>query len=351
MLYPRLYRALRPLLFRLEPEVAHRIVLTSAKLLTRLKAIPELGTSTRPISAMGLAFPNPVGLAAGLDKNGEYLDALGKLGFGFIEIGTITPRPQAGNPRPRLFRLARSQALINRMGFNNDGVERLLENVGRSNYRGILGVNIGKNSDTPIERAAEDYAYCMDKVYARASYIVVNVSSPNTRGLRQLQGARELDSLLARLSRERERLASLYSKRIPLAVKIAPDLDFEDVQEIAALLLAHGVEGVIATNTTVSRHGVERLPHGDEAGGLSGAPLRSRSTAIVRQLAAELRGRVTVIGVGGIMSAADATEKFDAGANLVQLYTGLVYRGPQLIQEISSALETKARDRSDSPCS
>ena len=287
---------------------------------------------------MGLEFPNPVGLAAGLDKNGEHVDALSELGFGFLEIGTVTPRPQPGNPAPRMFRLVQARAIINRMGFNNDGVERLLMNVSRAHYRGILGINIGKNFDTPLERAAEDYLYCLRKIYAAASYIAVNISSPNTANLRQLQQAGELDRLLRALSGERLKLADHHGKRVPLAVKIAPDLQQTDIAGMAALFIEHGIDAVIATNTTLSRQGVEGLRDADQAGGLSGAPLTARSTEIVRQLAAALGGRLPIIAAGGILSGADALEKIAAGASLVQLYSGLIYEGPALVGEVARAL-------------
>ncbi|MGH8700644.1 MAG: quinone-dependent dihydroorotate dehydrogenase, partial [Burkholderiales bacterium] len=276
--------------------------------------------------------------AAGLDKNGEYIDALARLGFGFIEIGTVTPRPQPGNPRPRMFRLRAAHAVINRLGFNNDGVDRLLENVKHARYRGVLGINIGKNFDTPLERAAEDYVACLRKVYPLASYITVNVSSPNTENLRRLQGAAELDALLAALKAEQRALAARHGKAVPLALKIAPDLEPSQIEAITGSLRKHAVDAVIATNTTVMREGVVGLPHGHEAGGLSGTPLTARATTVVRQLAQALAGTVPVIGAGGIMSGADARDKVAAGANLVQLYTGLVYRGPALVRECVNAL-------------
>ncbi len=335
-----LYELARPFLFHIDPETAHRLTLPSFKLVHRLglAGLPGRTLAGRPVRALGLEFPNPVGLAAGLDKDGEFIDALAAFGFGFLEVGTVTPRPQPGNPRPRMFRIVAREAIINRMGFNSAGVVRLVENVRRARYDGILGVNIGKNFDTPIERAAEDYVACLEQVYPLASYVTVNISSPNTRGLRQLQQADELGRLLAALARARDRLARSHQRRVPLAVKVAPDLDDEEIGAIARALLDHGIDAAIATNTTVSRTGVEGLPHAGEAGGLSGAPLRPLATATIRSLAAALEGRIPIIGVGGIMSAADAGEKLDAGASLVQVYTGLVYRGPALVRELVEGL-------------
>jgi dihydroorotate dehydrogenase len=334
-----LYSLARPLLFRLDPETAHDVTLGMLAKAKRLGLLPNKHyASAKPVRAMGLDFPNPVGLAAGLDKNGDYIDALAAFGFGFIEIGTITPRPQPGNPKPRMFRLAEHEAIINRMGFNNDGVDRLIENVKRSRYRGILGINIGKNADTPIERAADDYLACLAKVYGLASYITVNISSPNTKNLRQLQQENEFDALLSALKLEQRRLNAEHSKYVPLAVKIAPDLSEAEIDMIADRLLAHKIDGVIATNTTLSRAGVEQSLHGKEAGGLSGEPLRQTSTAVVRRLARQLKGRIPIIGVGGIASADAAQEKFDAGASLVQVYSGLIFRGPELVGDILSKL-------------
>ncbi len=334
------YPLLRPLLFALEAETAHHLTLNSLKTLQRLGLAGAL--APRPAacarSVMGIHFPNPVGLAAGLDKNGAYIDALAALGFGFIEVGTVTPCAQPGNPRPRLFRIRQARALINRMGFNNDGVECLIGNVRRAAYRGVLGINIGKNFDTPIERAAGDYLHCLRKVYALASYVTVNISSPNTRNLRQLQEAGELENLLAALKTEQRKLADQHGKYVPLALKIAPDLDGAQVSAIAELLGKHAVDAVIATNTTIERGNVAGMPHAAEVGGLSGAPLTQRSTAIVRQLGSALGGSVPIIGVGGIMNGADAAQKIAAGASLVQLYTGLIYRGPGLVRECIDAL-------------
>jgi len=335
-----LYSLARPLLFQLDPERAHRDTLRALDIVHHIGLAGLIAgrSPSSPRTVMGMVFPNPVGLAAGLDKNGDHIDALGALGFGFIEIGTVTPRPQPGNPVPRLFRIAQARAIINRMGFNNDGVERLVMNASRAHYRGILGINIGKNFDTPIERAAEDYLYCMRKVYTAASYITVNISSPNTANLRQLQQAGELDRLLGTLVGERRKLSDRHGKRVPLAVKIAPDLAPADIYGMAALFIEHGIDAVIATNTTLARTGVEGLPDADQAGGLSGAPLTVRSTQIVSQLAAALAGRLPIIAAGGILSEADAREKISAGASLVQLYSGLVYEGPALIGKIASAL-------------
>ena len=339
-----MYSLLRPLLFTLNPETAHHLTLDSLQIAHRLGLLPLFTKrpADRPQQVMGLTFPNPVGLAAGLDKNGTYIDALAGLGFGFIEIGTVTPRPQPGNPQPRMFRLSEKQAIINHMGFNNLGVDALISNVRRVRFRGILGINIGKNFDTPIERAAEDYLTCLRKVYVYASYVVINISSPNTQNLRQLQNDRELDALLAALKTEQKKLAELHGKYVPVAVKIAPDLNSEQVHQIAALLLRHRIDGVIATNTTLSRLGVEHMPQHAEAGGLSGAPLREKSTSVIRQLSAALHGALPIIGVGGIMNDHDALEKIRAGAVLVQLYSGLIYRGPDLISDVGKALSQPA---------
>ena len=321
-----LYGLARPFLFSLDPETAHRVTLRLAGLL------PYSPVKSCPVRVMGLDFPNPVGLAAGLDKNAEHVDALARLGFGFIEVGTVTPRPQPGNPRPRLFRLREKQALINRLGFNNSGVDALLQNLGRTRWPGILGINIGKNADTPVERAADDYALCLEKVYARASYVTINVSSPNTRNLRDLQAERNLDQLLGRLAALREKLAGRHGRRAPLVLKVAPDLQEEEVRAIADAVRRHGIDGVIATNTSISRAGVEGVHHAEEAGGLSGAPICAQATGILKGFASRLPG-VAMIGTGGILSGGDAQAKFAAGASLVQLYTGLVYRGPELVAE------------------
>jgi len=335
-----MYSLLRPLLFTLAPETAHHVTLDSLQAAHKLGLLPLFAKrpADNPQKVMGLTFPNPVGLAAGLDKNGDYINALAALGFGFIEIGTVTPRAQPGNPKPRMFRLPQAQAIINRMGFNNHGVDALIANVKRARFQGILGINIGKNADTPIEKAADDYLICLRTVYAHASYVAINISSPNTSNLRQLQDNDQLDALLAALKMEQGRLAELHGKYVPLAVKIAPDLGKEQIQQIAALLMRHHIDGVIATNTTLSREGVQHLPQHNEAGGLSGAPLRDSSTVVIRELATTLQGALPIIGVGGILCGEDALEKMRAGAALVQLYSGLIYRGADLIAECAAAI-------------
>jgi len=342
-----LYRVVRPLLFALDPETAHGLSLGCLDVLARLGAasLAACAAPRMPVRVMGLDFPNPVGLAAGLDKDGRHIDGLAALGFGFVEVGAVTPRPQPGNPRPRLFRLPEAEALINRLGFNNDGVEVLTENIRRSRYRGILGVNVGRNFDTPNERAADDYLACLREVYSFASFVTANVSSPNTKDLRALQRPDELDALLAALAAERDRLAKQHGRRVPLAVKVAPDLDESGIEAIADRVAARGIDAVIATNTTASREGVGHLRASREPGGLSGAPLKSPATAVVAKLRRALPARVAIIGVGGIASAADAREKLEAGADLVQLYTALVYRGPGLVGEIVRGLASPERSR------
>jgi len=335
-----LYSLLRPLLFKFDAETAHHLTLDGLQMAQKLRLIsliaPKIPCKVRTV--MGLDFPNPAGLAAGLDKNGTCIDALAALGFGFIEIGTVTPRPQPGNPKPRLFRIPQANAIINRMGFNNDGVDNLIENVKKSRYQGILGINIGKNFDTPIENAAEDYLIGLRKVYPYASYITVNISSPNTKNLRQLQQSDELSALLEQLKTEQDKLATQHGKYVPIALKIAPDLETIQVIEIAELLIKHKIDAVIATNTTLSREGVEQFPLGSETGGLSGAPVRTKSTAIIKQLSLALQKKVPIIGVGGIMNGLDAEEKMKAGASLVQVYSGLIYRGPELVKEVVQTL-------------
>ncbi len=338
-----LYALARPLLFSLDAESAHNLTLPALQVaarlgLSRLIAQPKAD----PRTVMGIRFPNPVGLAAGLDKDGAYIDGLAALGFGFIEIGTVTPRAQPGNPKPRMFRLPKANALINRMGFNNGGVDAFVHNVEASrfyqNKEGVLGLNIGKNADTPIEKAGEDYLHCLAKVYPYAAYVTVNISSPNTKNLRQLQGASELDALLADLKAAQSRLADQHKRWVPVVLKIAPDLDDEQIKTISGALLRHKMDGVIATNTTITRDAVAGMAHGEEAGGLSGAPVFSLSNRVIRQLKNELGDAVPIIGVGGIFSGADAQAKIEAGASLVQVYTGLIYRGPGLVAECASAL-------------
>ncbi|WP_194711364.1 quinone-dependent dihydroorotate dehydrogenase [Noviherbaspirillum soli] len=338
-----LYALARPLLFSLDPEEAHNLTLPALRRaaglgVTRLlrRPLPD------PRTVMGISFPNPVGLAAGLDKDGAYIDGLAALGFGFIEVGTVTPRAQPGNPKPRMFRLPEANAIINRMGFNNGGVDAFVRNVQASrfyrNREGVLGLNIGKNADTPIERAADDYLICLEKVYPYASYVTVNISSPNTKNLRQLQGASELDALLSTLKDAQQRLADKHKRYVPIALKIAPDVDGEQVKNIADALLRHRFDAVIATNTTITREAVKGMAHAEEAGGLSGAPVFEASNQVIRALKAELGDTVPIIGVGGILSGADARAKVEAGAKLVQLYSGLIYRGPALIRECADAL-------------
>jgi len=333
------YPLLRSALFRLDAEASHELAL---KLIAHLGPTPLGGLLAArqrhsPVRAMGIDFPNPVGLAAGLDKNARAIDGLAALGFGFVEVGTVTPRAQPGNPRPRLFRLPGRDAIINRMGFNNDGVEALLARVRASDYRrrgGVLGINIGKNFDTPVQRANDDYLACLRAVYAEADYIAVNISSPNTAGLRDLQHGQMLESLFETLKNAQRELAEAQGRYVPLAVKIAPDLDQLAIDAIADSLRRYAIDAVIATNTTLSRDGVDGQPHAAEAGGLSGAPLSARALQLTRQLAAALKGDLPIIAAGGIMSAADAAARFDAGATLVQLYSGFIYHGPRLIGDI-----------------
>jgi dihydroorotate dehydrogenase len=334
------YPLLKPLLFRLDAEQAHDLTLKSLKRAEQLGLLAWAAgrLPDQPRQVMGLHFPNPVGLAAGLDKNAMVIDGMAGLGFGFLEVGTVTPRPQPGNPQPRLFRLPEAEAIINRFGFNNLGVDQLIQNVKAAKFKGVLGINIGKNFDTPNERAAEDYLTCMRKVYAHASYITVNISSPNTKNLRALQEKDALSQLLATLKAEQNILAQVHGKYVPVALKIAPDLSSEQVEEIAGLLMQHRIDGVIATNTTLARVAVAGLAHADEAGGLSGTPVKDSSTRVIHTLAASLQNSLPIIGVGGILTGADAREKIAAGASLVQLYSGLIYKGPQLIKDSRKAL-------------
>ncbi|MFN3770213.1 quinone-dependent dihydroorotate dehydrogenase [Ectopseudomonas guguanensis] len=335
-----MYSLARELLFKLSPETSHElsIDLIGAGGRLGLNGLLTKAPASLPVNVMGLQFANPVGLAAGLDKNGDAIDGFAQLGFGFVEIGTVTPRPQPGNPKPRLFRLPEAEAVINRMGFNNHGVDHLLARVRAAKFKGVLGINIGKNFDTPVERAVDDYLTCLDKVYAHASYVTVNVSSPNTPGLRSLQFGDSLKELLEALRRRQEDLTQEHGKRVPLAIKIAPDMSDEETALVASALLGADMDAVIATNTTLSREGVEGLAHADEAGGLSGAPVRDKSTHIVKVLAGELSGRLPIIAVGGITEGKHAAEKIAAGASLVQIYSGFIYKGPALIREAVDAI-------------
>lgn len=335
-----MYNLLRNVLFKFDAEVVHehtienlgRFANTPVDMFWRQKQ------PLKPTKCFGLTFPNPVGLAAGLDKNGECIDAFAAMGFGFIEVGTVTPRPQEGNPKPRLFRLPEANAIINRMGFNNAGVDKLVENVQRSRYDGILGINIGKNKDTPNEKGKDDYIHCMRKVYRHATYITVNISSPNTPGLRELQYGDALDDLLSSLKAEQQDLGHKYHKKVPLLVKIAPDLDLVEIKQIAGSLIKNQIEGVIACNTTLDRQAVQGLEHCNEAGGLSGLPVQQKSVQVIDKLNKVLAGKLPIVGVGGIDSAQSAKDKFDAGAQLVQVYTGFIYQGPTLIKKIVKGL-------------
>jgi dihydroorotate dehydrogenase len=337
------YSLLRPWLFCLDPEQAHNLTLSNLDRAQRWGLLEKLVTKpiADPQTLCGITFANPVGLAAGLDKDGKHIDALAALGFGFLEIGTVTPRPQPGNPKPRMFRLPQAQAIINRMGFNNDGVDACVARVRRSRFwqdGGVLGLNIGKNASTPIEEAASDYVLAMEAVYEIATYITVNISSPNTQNLRALQGEEMLRTLLSSLDDARNRLSDRFGVRKPLFLKIAPDLDQGDINLIADLLMEFGIDAVIATNTTIARDAVQGMEHGQETGGLSGAPVRVASNIVIKALKARLGNHLPIIGVGGILSGADAREKILAGASLVQIYSGLIYRGPDLVNECAKAL-------------
>lgn len=336
-----LYPLLRPVLFSLDAELAHELTLKLLKLAQQsgLSSLSGGCDIEKPVSVMGLHFKNPLGLAAGLDKNGDYIDGLAALGFGFIEIGTVTPRPQPGNPKPRLFRLPEHQAIINRMGFNNFGIDHLLQQVEKRQFQGVIGINIGKNADTPLENATEDYLIGLRKAYLPASYITINISSPNTKNLRQLQQGDEIKRLLESLKQEQQALQQQHGKYTPIAVKIAPDLSDEEIGHIAQLLLEFAIDGVIATNTTIARDKIQGHRYADEAGGLSGAPVKDASTRVVKGLAAELNGKLPIIAAGGILSGDDAKEKLASGASLIQVYSGLIYKGPQLIAEILSQLD------------
>lgn len=329
-----LYSLARSALFQLDAERAHELTIEAFKRLPRLATAPfATCREDQPVTLFGLHFPNRVGLAAGLDKNGECIEAWARLGFGHIEVGTVTPRPQPGNPKPRMFRLVEQQALINRLGFNNKGVDYLLRQVAQADYQGILGINIGKNADTPIERAADDYLLCLRKVYRAASYVTVNISSPNTKNLRDLQDEAKLEALLQALAAARRELAQQHGKRTPLLVKIAPDVSELQLDHIARLAVELGIDGLIATNTTLSRPGLEAEALAKEQGGLSGAPLESLACDTLRKLRARVGKDYPLVGVGGICSGEDARTRRRAGADLLQIYTGFIYRGPRLIGE------------------
>lgn len=342
-----MYNFARRCLFTLDPEASHDFSLRSLATADRFRLVGAFAPKIPacPVEVMGIQFPNPVGLAAGLDKNGDYIDALGELGFGFIEIGTITPLGQPGNPKPRLFRLVEQQGIINRMGFNNKGVSHLVGQVKRRRYRGVLGINIGKNKATPEAQALDDYCACLQAVYGYADYVTINISSPNTPGLRNLQFGESLQQLLSGIKAQQMQLTEQYDRYVPIAVKIAPDMTAEEVRSVADTLLANNIDAVIATNTTLSREGVEDSPVASEAGGLSGAPVRDKSTEVIHMLHTHLQGRMPIIGVGGIMTGADAAEKIRAGASLVQIYSGFIYQGPQLIKDaVLACLAERTRE-------
>ena len=331
-----LYRVMRSLLFKMNPEKAHDLSIKQLKLThgTLLDLLYRQKVQHRPVQVMGLTFPNSLGLAAGLDKNAECIDAFGAMGFGHIEVGTVTPVGQPGNPSPRMFRVLEGEGIINRMGFNNDGVDNLIENVKNSNFKGVIGINIGKNIHTPVEQGKQDYLLCMDKVYAHAGYIAVNISSPNTPGLRSLQYGEALDDLLDSLKTRQQELSEKHGKYVPIALKVAPDLRDEEIESIAQSLLKYKIDGLIATNTTLDREMVKGMSHASEAGGLSGRPVQSKSTAVIAKFAQHLNGQIPIIGVGGIDSVIAAKEKINAGASLVQIYSGFIYQGPPLVKNI-----------------
>ncbi len=341
-----MYDLIRPLLFALDAETAHGVTLYALDVAQRSNFLHRIvqPPADLPTTAFGIRFPNPVGLAAGLDKNADHLDALGALGFGFVEVGTTTPRPQPGNDKPRMFRLPHHEAVINRLGFNNAGVDALVRNVQQSNYRGVLGINIGKNKDTPNDKAVDDYLFCLERVYAHASYVTVNISSPNTQGLRDLQEEATLRRFIETLREAQERLGSQSGARKPMLLKIAPDLSETELDGIADVLLAANVDGVICTNTTIDHSAVASDPQGNETGGLSGKPLFARSTAVLRGMRKRVGDRIGLIGVGGILDGGDAAEKIDAGASLVQIYSGMVYRGPKLIAECVEEIRRQRED-------
>ena len=338
-----LYKLTKPILFSLDPEIAHELTFKTLKIAKKFRLLKNSLTfsSGNSVRELGIKIKNPIGLAAGLDKNGEYLDVLDTFGFGLIEIGTVTPKGQPGNPKPRLFRLTKEKALINRMGFNNQGVDEVLKNVRRSSYAGILGINIGKNKDTPIHLASEDYLYCMRKAYSYADYITINISSPNTNQLRSLQNSKQLNDLISVLTKDRDRLEKIHKYRLPLVVKIAPDLQDSQMESIAKIVKLYKVDGIIATNTTLNRQNLKIEKYRHQEGGVSGKPLKVEALHTVAKLHQYLSRDTTIIGSGGIMSAEDAKDMFDAGANLIQIYSGLIYEGPSLVKDISESLKNK----------
>ena len=338
-----MYSLVRKALFIADPETAHGLALEGLRLGHGV-GVTHLLCKTRslPVTMMGLQFPNPVGMAAGMDKNGEYIDALGSLGFGFIEVGTVTPRPQPGNPKPRIFRIEKANGMINRLGFNNKGVDYLVQQAMKRRFKGVLGINIGKNFDTPNNKAADDYLICLEKVYPYADYITINISSPNTRGLRDLQDVEQLDFLLAALNNRRLELADEFHKRVPLVVKVAPDLEDEQIPGMAEVVVRNEFDGLIATNTTISRDAIKGMRHADEQGGLSGAPVRDMANHVLTEFRAHLPAEIALIGTGGITDGEDAAEKMRLGADLVQFYTGFVYRGPDLVGECLKAIKAQS---------
>lgn len=338
-----MYSLVRKALFIADPETAHGLALEGLRLGHGVGATHLLcKTRNLPVTVMGLQFPNPVGMAAGMDKNGEYIDALGSLGFGFIEVGTVTPRPQPGNPKPRIFRIEKANGMINRLGFNNKGVDYLVQQAMKRRFKGILGINIGKNFDTPNDKAADDYLTCLEKVYPYADYITINISSPNTRGLRDLQDVEQLDSLLAALNNKRLELADEFHKRVPLVVKVAPDLEDEQIPGMAEVVVRNEFDGLIATNTTISRDAIKGMRHADEQGGLSGAPVRDMANHVLAEFRTHLPAEIALIGTGGITDGEDAAEKIRLGADLVQFYTGFVYKGPDLVGDCVKAIKAQS---------
>ena len=337
-----MYSLIRKALFIADPETAHGLALEGLRLGYGMGATHLLcKTRSLPVTVMGLQFPNPVGMAAGMDKNGDYIEALGSLGFGFIEVGTVTPRPQPGNPKPRIFRIQEANAMINRLGFNNKGVDHLVRQAKKHRFKGILGINIGKNFDTPNDKAADDYLICLEKVYPYADYITINISSPNTRGLRDLQGTEQLNSLLAVLNKRRLELADESQRRVPLVVKVAPDLEDEQIPGMAEVVIQNEFDGLIATNTTISRDAVKGMKHAQEQGGLSGAPVKEMANHVLAEFRAHLPAKIALIGTGGITEGKDAAEKLKLGADLVQFYTGFVYKGPDLVGDCLEAIEAQ----------